>query len=461
MRPCIRHPQRQAPRGGPVKLSATSTAPFAQLPALRLAGSTIKARRVARGLLALFFLTAVVFLLAPWVQNVTGTGRVVALTPLERQQSIGAPVEGRIVRWHVIEGTKVKQGDLVGEIADNDPQILARLDEERNATGLRLDQNKSRSTSLESRIVQLDAFRRNELQVGASRLSAAEDNVRAAEQVIRAAEATLVAAKQNIDRQKLLLARGLVAVRAVELADQDYARAAAEVDRAKAALGAAMNEKLAREADQLKIESDFRTRLDDARASLASARTDIANSMAEIQRVEVRRARQARQTIVAPRDGTVLRLLAQPGSELLKAGDPVALFVPETTALIVELFMDGNDVPLIHRGDPVRLQFEGWPAIQFAGWPSVAVGTFGGRVILVDATDNGQGKFRILVEPDVQDQSWPDARYLRQGVRANGWVLLRSVTVGFELWRQFNGFPPSVSIAEPGKPEPGNEKGSK
>jgi adhesin transport system membrane fusion protein len=421
----------------------TTTMPM--LPAVKLAGTTNLARRLANVLMILFILAAVSLLFAPWVQNVQGFGRVVAQTPDQRQQTIGAPVEGRIVRWSVIEGSRVKRGDVIAEIADNDPQILSRLEEERNAILLRMEQAKTRSNATESRIAQLDAFRRNQLQVGRNDLSAAVENVKAAEQVIKAAEASLVAATQNIERQKQLLAKGLVAVRNVELAEQDYARAQAEVDRAKAALGSALNVKAARESDLLRIESDFQSRIDDARASLASANADVANTLAEVKRIEVRVARQTRQTVAAPRDGVILRLLAQPGGEFLKAGDPVAFFVPESDQLVVELFMSGNDVPLIHPGDKVRLQFEGWPAIQFAGWPSVAVGTFGGQVFLVDATDSGDGKFRILVEPDPKDEAWPTATYLRQGVRANGWVLLREVPLGFELWRQFNGFPPTVT----------------
>ncbi|MDX2181977.1 MAG: HlyD family secretion protein [Bryobacteraceae bacterium] len=415
------------------------------LPGIRLAGSTKPARILSAILMAFLIVSALVLVFAPWVQNVAGTGRVIALTPVERQQTIGAPVEGRIVKWTVIEGSRVKAGELIAEIADNDPEILRRLYEERDAVVLRLEQAKSRATSLESRVEQIDMFRRNELQVGQNRLSAAVENVKAAEQVIKAAEASLTAAQQNIDRQRALLQKGLVAVRSVELAQQDFARAQAEVDRAKAGLGSALNEKLARDSELLRIESDFRSRLDDARASLATARADIANANAELQRTEVRVSRQTRQQVVAPRDGVILRLLAQPGGEFLKSGDPVALFVPESASLVVELLMDGNDIPLIHAGDAVRLQFEGWPAIQFSGWPSVAVGTFGGRVTLVDSTDNGQGKFRILVQPDPKDEPWPDGRYLRQGARANGWVLLNQVSLGFELWRQFNGFPPTVT----------------
>ena len=83
-------------------------------------------------------------------------------------------------------------------------------------------------------------------------------------------------------------------------------------------------------------------------------------------------------------------------------------------------------------------------------WPSVAVGTFGGTVVNVDATSNAKGQFRLLVLPDTQDgQEWPQERYLRQGVRANGWVLLNQVRLGYELWRQMNGFPPVVSPDAP------------
>ena len=99
---------------------------------------------------------------------------------------------------------------------------------------------------------------------------------------------------------------------------------------------------------------------------------------------------------------------------------------------------------LVEAGRHVRLQFEGWPAVQFVGWPSVAVGTFGGTVAFVDAQGDSQGRFRMVVVPDESSEPWPEARYLRQGVRANGWVLLDQVRMGYEIWRQLNGFPPSV-----------------
>jgi hypothetical protein len=83
------------------------------------------------------------------------------------------------------------------------------------------------------------------------------------------------------------------------------------------------------------------------------------------------------------------------------------------------------------------------------------VGTFGGTVAVVDESDNGLGKFRILVTP-MEGQEWPSHEYLRQGVKAQGWVLLNRVSLGFELWRQFNGFPPGL----PGAPSKAKDKNS-
>ena len=66
----------------------------------------------------------------------------------------------------------------------------------------------------------------------------------------------------------------------------------------------------------------------------------------------------------------------------------------------------------------------------------------------VDTADSGGGGFRVLVTP-VNRTDWPDGHYLRQGTRAQGWVLLNEVKLWFELWRRFNGFPVSL----PQKPD--------
>jgi hypothetical protein len=230
----------------------------------------------------------------------------------------------------------------------------------------------------------------------------------------------------------------------MEMAQRD-----ADIKRAVATLDAARGEVESLAAERERTDADARARLDEAKAAHSGASSDVAKARVEIARMDVRVARQRAQRVVAPMDGTILRVLARQSGEQLKAGAVLLTIVPASRQNVVELWVQGNDMPMVTAGRDVRLQFEGWPALQFTGWPAVAVGTFGGRVILVDAADNGRGQFRVLVEPDANDTPWPSGHFLRQGVRANGWVMLNVVPLGYEIWRQFNGFPPVLAPQEP------------
>lgn len=171
-----------------------------------------------------------------------------------------------------------------------------------------------------------------------------------------------------------------------------------------------------------------------------------ASAAALLAKAEVDLSRQQQQTIVAPRNGQILRILLGSGTTNVKVGEPLVEFVPETNDNAVEIYVDGNDLPLIFPGRKVRLMFEGWPALQFSGWPSVAIGSFGGLVSVVDSSVSPEGTFRVLIKPDPEDAyDWPDQNILRQGARVKGIVVLDQVSVGYELWRQINGFPKSMA----------------
>jgi biotin carboxyl carrier protein len=220
----------------------------------------------------------------------------------------------------------------------------------------------------------------------------------ATQQALDASKVALETSERNLDRQKKLADRGLKSQRDYELAKLEYNKFLADV--------------AAKEKDLVDIQSKL--------------------------------SRQSMQQVVAPRAGQIMRIYFPQGGAVVKEGDIMVTLAPETDELVVELLIDGNDLPLLSIGRQVRLQFEGWPAIQFSGWPSVAVGTFGGLIKTIDPSDSGGGKFRILVEPDRSDNPWPGRPILRQGVRTKGWVLLDTVPLWFELWRRFNGFPPTL-----------------
>ncbi|RYX99502.1 HlyD family efflux transporter periplasmic adaptor subunit [bacterium] len=199
--------------------------------------------------------------------------------------------------------------------------------------------------------------------------------------------------------------------------------------------------------DKGKIDKDGNASITNARATYSSALSEIARATGEMSRLDITMSRQSNQVIKAVRGGTILRLTVSQGTEMVKAGEPIAIIVPDTNKRAVELLVSGNDIPLIVKSENVRLQFEGWPALQFNGWPSVAIGTFAGKVTLVDSTDNGKGKFRVVVTPQ-KESDWPNIKYLRQGVRANGWIIINQVPLWYEMWRQFNGFQPVIDNPE-------------
>jgi multidrug resistance efflux pump len=166
-----------------------------------------------------------------------------------------------------------------------------------------------------------------------------------------------------------------------------------------------------------------------------------AEAASSLAKSEINYSRQQRQVVVAPADGYIQQLLSGNSSSSIKKGAKLAIFVPETTTPAVEIFVSGNDVPLIQSGRKARLEFEGFPAFQFSGWPDIGFGTFEGQVVSVDSVASKGGKFRVLISP-LKNEAWPSDKILRRGAKVLGWVQMNKVTVGYELWRQFNGFPP-------------------
>ncbi|MGF1464701.1 MAG: HlyD family secretion protein [Sandaracinaceae bacterium] len=414
-------------------------APFA---AERLVPPPVPAQRIAYALTAAFVVLVILALVAPWQQSVSGTGRVIAYAPLERRQNIEAPVSGRVVEWYVQEGSIVEEGDPIVRISDNDPQLMERLRIEREAVAERLRNYEQRAAAQRARLEAVRRSQASSVRSFEAKLRASRQGVTAADQALEAAAAALDTAILNLARQRALNEQGLASRREFELAQLAEARARTSRDAARARAQAARDGLASDQAELARAEADRDSSIEGARASLESAQSDVASSRATLARLDVRISRQEAQMVTAPRAGTVYRLTANQGGEQVSGGDTLAILVPTTVDRAVEIWVDGNDAALISPGRPVRLQFEGWPAVQFAGWPSVAVGTFGGRVAFVDATDDGRGDFRVVAVPDSDEDPWPSARFLRQGVRANGWVLLNRVSLGFELWRQLNGFPP-------------------
>ncbi len=393
--------------------------------------------------------TLLALFVVPWQQNVPAAGRVSALDPFDRIQTVAAPVSGRVQKAWVIEGTRVQEGDRLLDIVDLDPEIVMRLDQQRAALESQLAASREKVKVYQMQVEALTRAQELSVQAAQNLVEVAGARVRSARHGVEAAQAAVAQAELNYERQKQLVDEGLAAALEFEVADRIYKQAKAELSQDRQALEASIEEEKARRAELGRVQTEVQARIESARAEEQGAESEAAGKDQELANLSVRIAQQNAQRITAPRSGTVFRIYASPGAELVKAGDPLVALLPDVQSQAVELWVDGNDVPLMREGRSVRLQFEGWPGVQFGGWPSVAVGTFGGTVAVVDSSGDGLGRFRILVVPDPDDEPWPSPQYLRQGARANGFVLLDQVSLGYELWRQANGFPPTVAMSPP------------
>ena len=395
----------------------------------------------------------------PWQQSVTGAGQIIIFNPGDRPQNIEAQIAGRLKKWSAVEGQTVKEGDVLAEIEEIDQkfldptQIINQRGQKEALIASRAAAN-TRLTALQSQLNDLDKSRDVAIPAASERFRMAQDRVKVAEQNIEQAQQNVTTAQQNFDRIKFLFEdKGLRSKRDLELSELELVSQKTRLESLQAQKQLAQREVEALRLDVGRVTNDTSAQLNGIRVSIASVKESIAKLDGDILKLDIDInnlvERNQQHQIKAPRDGKLVRVQSVGQGETVKAGTVLAQIAPTTQDQAVEVFLSDYDAPLVLPNDPVRLSFDGWPAIQFVGWPSVAVGTFAGKVKVIDAVGDNQGKVRIVVEPDKQaiakngDEPWPPLDQLRPGTGARGWEMLRSVSLGFELWRQFNAFPAS------------------
>lgn len=429
------------------------------LPALKLVQSSRALRRLAKALLVLLVLAICGMLFLPWQQSAKGSGKVVAFVPQERQQTVMSQVKGVVVRVAegLKEGSRVERGEFILEVEPNAANLREQLQRQVQDLKDKLQTAETKAEVYGRNVIDFQAAQQAAVDGADELIAAAKAKWDAETELIAAYEAKELQSRLNYERQKGLADRGIKPAVEIEKLRKDWDVAKSELDSLKLKIEAAEKEWEAKQDERIQKEREAGTKVDYARAMQQDALGQVATANKEIRELEIKLAELDRMTITAPRDGTIFRMPIFERGQTIKEGDALFTIVPETTERVVELWVSGNDLPLVRQGDHVRLQFEGWPAVQFAGWPSVSVGTFGGEVAYIDPTDDGKGKFRIQVQ-QVEGEEWPADRYLRQGVRANGWVMLSQVSLGYEIWRQLNGFPPVVASEEPSEGKQGKSK---
>ncbi|WP_299519369.1 HlyD family efflux transporter periplasmic adaptor subunit [Winogradskyella sp.] len=397
-----------------------------------------------------FAIVCLIILFLPWTQNISGRGQVTSLTPEQRPQTIQSPIPGSIQKWYVREGQTVKKGDTIMQIAEIkseyfDPNLVERTEQQRDAKEFSAKSYEEKVKAQEVRIGALINERKLKLEQADNKLAQAKQKVKADSIDLVAARTNLRIAQIKYNRADSLFQDGFVARKHLEDAAIKLQETQAKETSQEAKLLVSKTEVTNAKLEINRVKQEFADKISKARSEKFSAQSSQFSTEADVQKLENLvsnyELRRDMQYITAPYDGFINTAFRGGVGQTFKEGEELVGIIPENIDLAVETYVQPLDLPLIHKGEKVRIQFDGWPAIIFSGWPNVSYGTYGAEVVAVERFISSNGRFRVLLKPDPEDHPWP--KDIRAGSGARTIALLEDVPIWFELWRQLNGFPPN------------------
>ena len=400
--------------------------------------------------LLIFGLITVFSMFLPWTQNISGRGQVTTLKPDQRPQTIQSPIPGRIETWFVQEGELVKKGDTILKISEVksdyfDPNLVLRTEEQIQAKNRSANSYKGKVEALDRQILALRRERDLKLKQADNKLTQARLKVKSDSIDLEAATTKLDIANSQYNRVESLQEEGLKSVRDVEDMRLKLQEAQAKFISSENQLLMSKNEVINSQVELTRLGANYVDKISKAQSDMFAAQSGQFETEAQVSKLENAysnyKIRNELQYITAPQDGIINKALKAGIGETFKEGEELVSIMPSQYQLAVETFVEPLDLPLIHIGEKVRVQFDGWPAIVFSGWPTLSYGTYGAEVVAIENYISENGKYRVLLSPDTNDHEWPYE--VRVGSGARTIALLEDVPIWYEVWRQLNGFPPN------------------
>lgn len=384
----------------------------------------------------------------PWTQNIRSKGSVTTLSPTDRPQTVQSTIGGKIEEWYVQEGEIVAIGDTIIRISEVkeeylDPDILTNTDNQINAKDESAKAYADKASNIADQLVALEAGMKVKLQQNDIKTSQTYLKIQSDSIDLVAAETKVDIANNQLTRIQNLYDEGLKSLTDLEAKRLSVREAQAKVTAVTNKINAHRNELQNLEAELLAIKNDYLDKIAKSRSDRNSAMSSKYDADASRNKLQSQynsyRVRQENYYVLSPINGTVTEALQTGIGEIIKGGESVVRIIPASYNLAVETYIQPMDMPLLEIGQKVRVQFDGWPAIVFSGWPNSSYGTFGGQIFAINNDISENKKYRVLISQDPDEQPWPTE--VRVGGGANALTLLSNVSVGYELWRQLNGFP--------------------
>ena len=400
-------------------------------------------------------IVAIAILFLPWTQNIKAPGKVTTLRPQQRPQELNSIIAGKIEKWYVREGDMVKEGDTILKITEVkedylDPELISRTGEQIEAKEATVGNYKDKASAIQRQLQALYEGRILKLSQLRIKIQQATFYVQSDSMALEAAKNELSIAQAQFKRQKELYDQGLKSLTELEQRNQALQNSQAKMVSAENKFLAAKNELQNAIIELSTTDREYNEKISKAESErfgtlsqATSGEGDVAKLRNQYKNYLIR---SGFYFITAPQSGQITKTIRAGIGEVVKEGEMMVQIVPQEFEYAIEMYISPLDLPLLHKGEKVRIQFDGFPAIVFSGWPNASVGTFGGVISAIDNNISENGKFRILVAQDITDKPWP--KNMRLGGGAIGFALLNNVLVGYELWRQFNGFPPDFYTPE-------------
>jgi adhesin transport system membrane fusion protein len=400
--------------------------------------------------LKLFAILVLIIMFLPWTQNISGTGFLTTLRPDQRPQTIQSPIPGKIEKWYVREGDFVKKGDtilFISEVKSEyfDPNLVSRTGQQIDAKTRSITSYENKIKSLENQIGALYNEQKLKLEQAKNKLTQSRLKVKSDSIDLQAAETNLSIAERQFNRTRTLQEEGLKAVTDVEEKRLKLQETQAKLVSQQNKLLAARNDVINAQVEIGRIQAEYTDKISKAQSDKFTAESSRFDTEAQVSKLENDftnyEIRNSLLYVRAPQDGYINKAIKSGVGETFKEGERLVNIMPSNFEFAVETFVEPIDLPLLHKGEKVRIQFDGWPAIIFSGWPNLSYGTYGGEIIAIENFISENGKYRVLLSPDPDDHPWP--KDIRVGSGVTTLALLEDVPIWFEVWRKLNGFPPN------------------
>ncbi|WP_264512463.1 HlyD family secretion protein [Flavobacterium sp. N1719] len=391
-----------------------------------------------------------VILFLPWTQNISGSGAVTTLKPDQRPQTVHNAIAGRIEKWYVKEGDYVKKGDtilFISEIKEDyfDPNLVDNTKNQVEAKKMAVESYSGKVSTLGTQISAIEAERNLKLQQAKNKIRQSILKVQSDSMDLEAVKTQLKIANTQFNRSLTLNKEGLKPLTDVEEKRLKLQEVEAKIITQENKFISSKNELINAQVEVNRIGAEYAEKASKARSDRFTAMSSQYDTEAQVNKLQNQytnyKIRNGLYYITAPQNGYVNRALKSGLGETIKEGTEIVSIMPSKYDIAVETYVSPTDLPLIHKGEKVRIWFDGWPTIVFSGWPNMSYGTFGGKIVAVENFISPNGKFRVLIAPDNEDHPWP--KQISMGSGAQTLALLDNVPVWYEIWRTLNGFPPN------------------